>query len=121
MLTFRRIILCIFCLIHFGKLCVPIPVNEREQQIYPSRYTEVTAQEQDFGSNAPHGRGLVLCAGGNDLLVRAIALVSTIRFHLQSKVPIQLFYAGAGEVSPQILHYFRETLQVTTVFGGMVA
>ena len=108
MLAFQRLLLYVACFSHFGKLCVAIPVGNKEQ---------VTAREQDFGSNTPRGRGLVLCAGGDDLLVRAIALVSTIRFHLQSKVPIQLFYAGAGEISPQIRQYFHKTLQVTTVFG----
>ena len=113
MLAALWLILHILCLSRIGKLCVAIPVADNEQ---------VTAGEHDFGSfgsNAPRpfvGRGLVLCAGGDDLLVRAIALVSTIRFHLRSKVPIQLFYAGAGEISPRIRQYFHQTLQVTTVF-----
>ena len=98
----------ILLLVSHSKFCVAVPVRSRHVPLW------ITREDTNF-----HGRGLVLCAGGDDLLMRALALVSTIRFHLQSNVPIQLFHAGA-EIAPEILQHLRTTLQVNTVFGACV-
>ena len=102
---YYRYYIIILLFVSHNKLCITVPI----------RSGPVSVRSSHADTTFRRGRGLVMCAGGDDLLMRAIALVSTIRFHLRSNVPIQLFYAGA-EIAPEILQHLRITLQVNTVF-----
>ncbi|MBW2232250.1 MAG: hypothetical protein JRH17_17840 [Deltaproteobacteria bacterium] len=54
-------------------------------------------------------RGIVMCAGGPDLLTQAYTNLDVLRNHHGCRLPVALFYVGREEMPEACQHFFEES------------
>lgn len=65
------------------------------------------AAYQDTRRRHMHGRGIIIAAGGPTQLASAYATLKTLKEHLKSQLPVEIFFNGPGEMDNSTQHFFE--------------
>eukprot|EP00775_Hariotina_reticulata_P006257 gene6257-6495_t len=69
--------------------------------IFHKRWSSLKAQTNN-------NRGIVISAGGSYYLPQAIVLLRVLRYHLKSKLPVEIFWMGAEEMDEATLKAIKD-------------
>jgi hypothetical protein len=120
----NSIILLMMILLGAGAIAWLIAAADRYRRIVEFRRTIrdrcddflVTARSQGHLDYPPswlgaerRERGIVMCAGGPDLLTQAYTNLDILRNHHHCRLPVALFYVGREEMPEACQRFFEET------------